>query len=209
MKAILALGVAALCATSAMAAKDDFNRRALGNKWVVPYGNLYITDDRLQGDSDSLGYFNPSSNDLKATVTVYINGTDVEYGAVAIGDIASGNNAFVKIQSQNGDGMFHDGAFYLGNNTFCCRSFALRSPVSSPATLSVSLCGMTAVMKITDASGHTQKYKYTYGLDFGTGGGLGTYGNVSLDNYKSGPATCKDAIDAISVTKSDVRDLSR
>ena len=44
-----------------------------------------------------------------------------------------GKDAFVKIQSQDGDGQFEYAAFYIGNNgegVF----FALKQPASSPAT---------------------------------------------------------------------------
>lgn len=210
MKKMLLLSVAVLFVTSAMAAKDNFNRSSLGSKWAVPSGDgsLFITNDQLQGATLSLGYYKKSSSDTKTTATVYLNGTDLEYGAVAIGDIASGNNAFVKIQSQNADGMFEYGGFYIGNNG-SVDFFALNSTVPSPATLSVSLCGTVATMKIKSSAG-TQKYSYDYGSSytFGTGGGLGTYGNVSLDNYKSGAAKCADAIGATVIKGSNARDLS-
>jgi hypothetical protein len=209
--AALVIGGSALCCTSVMAAKDNFDRSTLGNKWVVPSGDgsLYITNNQLQGASLSLGYDKRSASDTKAAAIVYLNGTDVEYGAVAIGDIASGNNAFVKIQSQNADGMFEYGGFYVGNNG-SVDFFGLNSTVPSPATLSVSLCGTVATMKIKSSAG-TQKYSYDYGsgYSFGTGGGLGTYGNISLDNYKSGTATCtKDAEGATVITHSNAHDLS-
>jgi hypothetical protein len=211
MKRMLVIGVAALCATSAMAAKDNFDRSSLGNKWVVPSGDgsLYITNNQLQGTSLSLGYYKRSGSDTKASAIVYLNGTDTEYGAVAIGDIANGNNAFVKIQSQNADGLFEYGGFYVGDNGGV-DFFQLNSTVPSPATLMVSLCGTVATMKIKSASG-TQKYSYDYGssYSFGTGGGLGTYGNVSLDNYRSGTASCtKDAEGATVIRHSNARDLS-
>jgi hypothetical protein len=215
MKKMLAFGIvvltaaggAALCTTSAMAARDNFNRTLLGNKWVVPSGDgsLYITNNQLQGATLSLGYDKRSASDSTVTATVYLNSTDLEYGAVASGDIASGNNAFVKIQS-NGDGMFEQGAFYTGNNgegDF----FNLNTTVPSPATLTVSFCGTVATMKIKSAAG-TQKYKYDYGVNFGTGGGLGTYGLVSLDNYRSKVGTCTNDADATVINRSNARDLT-
>jgi hypothetical protein len=71
------------------------------------------------------------------------------------------------------------------------------------------LCGTVATMKIKSSAG-TQKYSYDYGssYNFGTGGGLGTYGNISLDNYKSTTATCTDAIGATIIKGSNARDLS-
>jgi hypothetical protein len=211
MKKILGMGVVvlagvALCATSATAAKDNFNRSTLGSKWVATAGSLFITSDQLQGDTGSLGYYKKSSKDSTVTSTMYLNSTDLEYGAVASGDIASGNNAFAKIQSQNGDGLFEYGAFYLGNNSGG-DFFQLTTAVPSPATVTLSFCGTLATMKIKSAAG-TQKYQYDYGTSFGTGGGLGTYGLVSLDNYKSKAGGCADAQGAILVKGSNAKDLS-
>jgi len=199
-------GAVGLCATSAIAAHDFFNRSSLGNNWVVTSGSLFITNNQLQGATGSLGYDTKSSGDSKATALLYLNGTDLEYGAVAVGDIASGNNAFIKLQSQNADGVFEYGAFYTGNNgggSF----FQLNSTAASPAKLAVSFCGTTAVMRIDSPSG-VQRYIYDYGTNFGTGGGLGTYGNVSLDAYKSGAAKCADAIGATVIKGSNAKDVS-
>jgi hypothetical protein len=196
-----------LWATTAMAAHDNFDRASLGKRWVVPFGSLYIANDQLQGDSVSLGYHKKSAGDTTVSATVYTNGTDLEYGAVASGDIASGNNAFVKIQSQDNTGLFSTAAFYTGNNgggSF----FSLNTPVPSPATLTVSFCGTVATMTIRSSAGR-QKYTYDYGTTFGTGGGLGTYGPVSLDDYKSKPGGCADAGDAVVIKASNATDLSK
>jgi hypothetical protein len=187
---VLVAGLASvLCATSALAAHDNFNRASLGNHWVVPDGSLFITSDRLQGATSSLGYDKKSSGDTTVSALVATTGTDLEYGAVASGDIAGGNNAFVKIQAQAGDGTFSHGAFYTGNNSGSGSFFALNSPVPSPARLTVSFCNTVATMTIVSSAG-AQKYKFDYGATFGTGGGLGTYGSVALDNYKSKPGGC-------------------
>jgi hypothetical protein len=190
-----------------MAAHDDFDRASLGNKWVVTAGNLYINNDMLQGDSASLGYYKKSSGDSTVSATLYITSNDLEYGAVASGNIAGGNNAFVKLQAQTGDGMFSNGAFYVGNNgggSF----FVLDKEVPSPAIVTVSFCGSVATLKIKSDAG-TQKYSYDYGTTFGTGGGAGTFGFISIDDYKSKPAkTCKADRDAKVITRSNARDLS-
>jgi hypothetical protein len=204
----LVFGCVGLSATSAFAAHDYFNRASLGKTWVVPSGDgsLFITNNQLQGSSLSLGYDTRSAQDTKASALLYLNGTDLEYGAVAVGDIAGGNNIFVKLQSQNADGVFEYGGFYVGNNSGV-DFFQLDSTVPSPAKLSVSLCGSVAVMRIDSAAG-VQRYSFDYGTTFGTGGGLGTYGNISLDNYKSGAANCADAIGATVIKGSSARDLS-
>jgi hypothetical protein len=111
----------------------------------------------------------------------------------------------VKIQAADGTGKFTNGAFYTGNNG-SGSYFALNAPVPSPAKLSVSICGTIATMKIKSADG-TQKYTYDYGTSVGTGGGLGTYGLISLDNYKSGVARCAaDEMGATQVTGSNAKD---
>jgi len=185
---ILASLAIVVCATSALAARDAFNRRALGPNWVVPTGRLFINFDQLQGATGSLGYDVESSSDTTVAATVYLASTDVEYGAVASGDVAGGNNAFVKIQAQNADGHFSNAGFYTGNNSGGS-FFALKREVPSPATVSVSFCGTVATMKIKSAAGR-QIYSYDYGASFGTGGGLGTYGAVALDKYRSKPGGC-------------------
>ena len=191
---IVTLAVAlSLSAASALAVGSDaFNRPRLGNTWVVLAGSsLSISNHELTGTSLSLGYLKASAKDTAASAVVELGGTDLEYGAVALGNIAGGNNAFVKIQEQNSDGMFEYGAFYTGNNgggDF----FALSSPVPSPAVLDVFFCGTTATMRITSAAG-VQSYTYNYATTFGPGGGLGTYGSIGLDNYVGFPSSCQDA----------------
>jgi len=203
---MLLLITAALCASSAMAASDKFNRSQLGKNWAVTARSLYITNEQLQGKSGALGYDVKSGSDTGATVAVYLNGTGVQYGAVALGDIAGGNNAFVKIQSQDGDGQFEYAAFYVGNNGEG-EFFALEYPASSPATVSAWFCGTYGFLRIKSSAG-SHKYYYNYHASFGPGAGLGTGGAISLDNYKSGAANCSDAKDATEIKGSTARDLS-
>ncbi|MGA8492313.1 MAG: hypothetical protein WB711_17940 [Terriglobales bacterium] len=196
------VAVVSLSATSALAqgASDAFNRANLGTNWVVVAGGLTISNHELVGTtSESLGY-RKNVGTKAASAVVKLGGTDLEYGAVAVGNIASGNNAFVKIQEEDGDGVFEYGAFYTGNNgsgTF----FALSSTVPSPAILDVFNCGTATIMRITSAAG-VQTYSNNYGKTFGTGAGLGTYGSVGLDNFISFPTGCNDLLrDAIPVSQ--------
>jgi hypothetical protein len=187
-------GVATLCATSALAqgGSDAFNRTTLGPKWVVTSGTLAITNHALTGATGSLGYLTTSSHDTAASAVVSLGGTDLEYGAIALGNIAGGSNAFVKIQAQNAAGTFDHAAFYNANNSGS-DFFALSSPVPSPATLDVFFCGTTGILRITSAAG-VQKYTFNYGTTYGAGGGLGTYGSVSIDNYVGFHSACSDAL---------------
>jgi hypothetical protein len=190
-----------LSAPSALAAGSDaFNRPHLGSKWVVTAGSLSISNHELVGASLSLGYLKCSSKDTAASAVVFLGSTDLEYGAVALGNIAGGNNAFVKIQAQDSAGTFDHAGFYTGNNNGG-NFFALSSPVPSPAILDVFFCGTVATLRITSAAG-VQTYTNDYGTTFGPGGGLGTYGSVGLDNYVGFPSGCKDVpVDAIPASK--------
>lgn len=187
VQAVLCL--AAFTALPAMASTgDSFNRPTLGTGWVVISPSLSIAGNQLVGSDLGLGYANAASGSNAASAVVSLSSTALSYGAVAVGQIASGNNAFVKLQSQNGTTSFDHAAFYTGNNgsgTF----FALTSAVPSPATLDVAFCGTTAVMRITSAAG-VQVYSHDYGTTFGKGAGLGTYGNGTLDNFVAYNGTC-------------------
>jgi len=195
--ALAVAGGVSLSATSALASPgDSFNRPALGASWTITAGSLSISNRQLVGTTGSLGLFNGANSNTAASAVVFLGGTDLEYGAVALGNIGAGNNAFVKIQAQNGAGSFDHAAFYTGNNgagTF----FTLASPVPSPAILDAFFCGTTAVMRITSAAG-IQTYSHNYGTTFGAGGGLGTFGSVKLDNFVAfnGNARCTTAASA-------------
>jgi len=190
--AVAAVGLS-LSATPAMAqgGSDAFNRPHINTRWVVTAGSLSISNHQMVGASLSLGYLKASSKDTAASAVVVLGGTDLEYGAIALGNIAGGNNAFVKIQAQNGAGTFDHAGFYTGNNG-SGNFFTLSSPVPSPATVDVFFCGTIATMRITSAAG-VQTYTNDYGTTYGAGGGLGTYGSVALDNYVGFPSGCKDA----------------
>jgi hypothetical protein len=189
--ALAVAGAVSLSASSAMAAGSDaFNRTLLGAGWVVASGSLSISNHGMVGSSESLGALTKSSKDSAASAVMYTGGTDLEYGAVALGNIGGANNAFVKLQAQNGNGEFDHAGFYNGNNSGS-DFFALTSAVPSPATVDVFFCGTTATMRITSAAG-VQTYTDNYGTTYGKGGGLGTYGSIRLDNYVGFKSGCSD-----------------
>ncbi len=196
LAAIVAAGGAALCVTPAMAGGSDaFNRKALGSSWVDTSGTLSISNHELVGTTGALGYYKGSAKDTAASAIVFLGGTDLEYGAIALGNIGGGNNAFVKIQAQNGGGTFDHAAFYNGNNSGS-NFFALSSPVPSPAVLDVFFCGTTATLRITSAAG-VQTYTNNYGTTYGGGGGLGTFGSVGIDNYVGFKSGCTDVVQGV------------
>jgi len=192
--------VVLLFTTSALADSDAFNRPKLGGNWIVTSGSLSIADHGMVGESLSLGYLTALRNNTAASAVVFLNGTDLQYGAVAVGNIAGANNAFVKIQEQDGSGMFEYGGFYTGNNVQGY-FFTLASPVPSPAILDVSFSNTTtATMRITSAAG-VQTYTFDYGTTFGPGAGLGTYGLIRLDNFLGFQSDKPDTAGAIPATR--------
>jgi hypothetical protein len=188
---IIALTVAGGASLSAAYAQpgDNFNRNTLGPGWVSVSGTLSVSADELHGTTSAIGAFTAAPNSSAGSVLVFTGGTDLEYGAVALGNIAGGSNAFVKIQGQNG--TFNNGAFYTGNNTAGAGTtfFTLSSPVPSPALLDVFFCGTVAEMRITSSAG-VQTYSHNYGHRFGDGVGAGTFGTVALDNYIASASAC-------------------
>jgi hypothetical protein len=142
----------------------------------------------MVGNSLSIGYLHGANTAKAASAVVILSSTDLEYGAVAVGNIASGNNAFIKIQADDSSGQFVHGGFYTGNNGGG-NFFTLSSPVPSPAILDVFFCGTVATMRITSAAG-VQTYTNDYGATFGAGAGLGTYGSIHLDNFVGSTGGC-------------------
>ena len=189
--ALVAVAGLTLSATAASAGgSDSFNRKALGPSWVSTSGTLSISNHELVGTSLGIGYYKASAKDTAASAVAILGGTDLEYAAIALGNIGGGNDAFVKIQSQNGGGTFDHAGFYSGNNSGT-DFFTLSSPVPSPAVMDVFFCGTTATLRITSASG-VQVYTNDYGSTFGSGAGLGTYGSIGIDNFIGFKSGCAD-----------------
>jgi hypothetical protein len=208
-----------LCATSAFAATDNFNRTELTHPgpfgsvpWEFEAGKLFIVNNELQGTSGAEGVFIDEEGILaqSATVKVTLHGTGLQFGAITIGlNVDTDAKAFVKIQSQNGTGMFDHVAFYTGING-SGPFMAMTSPMASPATMTVSMIAGLAILTIKSSSG-TQVYTHAYGTWL-TGTGLGTFGSVSLDNFITPttvpPASAAASIQPVWVPGSNAADLT-
>ena len=212
----------ALCATSAFAADtDNFNRTELNTEsspcagwgeWEIEVGKLFIVNKELQGTSGAAGILSCDEAFVaqSATVKVILHGTGPQYGAIIIGNLnVPGDEAFVKIQSQNGTGMFDHVGFYTGING-SGPFIAITSPMVSPATMTVSMVAGVAVLTIKSPSG-TQVYTHNYG-DLRIGTGLGTFGSVSLDNFTTPttlpPPSGAASVQPVWVTGSNAMDLT-
>ncbi len=170
---------------------DNFGRAdasTLGPNWTVISGGGQITGNRAAGLSNAslLTYSGLSSN--TASVDIFNVGTGLQYLALVTAFQDVNNNYFVKLQNQAGDGLFHDYAFYYGNNGSGGGGyFNLSSPFSS-ARIIVTVSGLTANLDIdTDFDGTPdQSYSYNYATATGgTGVGLGFYGAAQADNFST------------------------
>jgi hypothetical protein len=174
--------IAALASGAALADhRDNFNRSSLGDGWYAVSGNSWDDGKRFESDSSGTAIFRKAGKDTAGQIDVYSNGANVVYGAVLLGDIRSGNNAFVKVQSQNGYGTFDTAAFYTGDNGggyfFSIEGFDNVTTVR----LSAWMHGTVATMFLESETGKSAVYQYDYGMNFGPGVGLGTYGGATLD----------------------------
>jgi hypothetical protein len=187
--------ISVFCAIPTFAATDDFNRQDLGDTWTTDQGQLYIHGKKLHGSTLSVGTFNKAKHDTSATVDVAVYGKGIAYGAITIGDAATGRNVFMKIQTQNGEGTFDTAGFYTGNNGGGY-FFAVDLPPTNKVRMTGSMSGTVATMTFTDTEGNVlASYSYDYGMAPKKAGiGLGTWGNVGLDTLSTTMAA--DAVPA-------------
>jgi len=211
---IVALAVtgASLSVIPAFAGSDAFNRPKIGKQWVAVSGSIGISNREFVGSTLSLSYQKTSASNTAATAVIRLGSSDVEYGAIALGNIAGGNNAFIKLQSQNGSGTTFDTAGFCTGNNNDVDFFLLPTPVPSPAVVDAFFCGTTATMRITSAAG-IQAYTFNYGTAYPSGAGLGTYGLVGLDNFIGFASACTDvvegAVDAATMPKATDLSLAK
>ena len=193
LKRLLVMSACGLALAQAQATVlDNFNRPdgALGGNWTIQNGNMVIINNQAAGDpaagwSFNLATYNGVSSDT-VFADVYCVGTTLDYAALILGYASPDENAFIKVQGQDGGGMFDHAAFYYGNNgggSF----FTLSQPFSS-AHMIASLVGDAATLTLdTDFDGvPEQTYTWNYGGNaFGTGIGMAGFlgGSARLDNY--------------------------
>jgi hypothetical protein len=185
---MLPLAVAAIANAGTLL--DDFNRSdaaTLGPNWTQQAGSDQIVSGQATRITDaSLATFNGASS-TSAFVSVYDNGTDVQYIALVLGLNDAANNFFIKVQN-NGDGSAFDAyGLYYGNNG--SGQFAPLSQSFTAALIWATLSGTSVTLSIdpTFTGVAQQTYTYDYGVSTGgTGIGLGFYGAAAADNFGMG-----------------------
>jgi hypothetical protein len=212
--------LAVSCAAPALAGTDNFNRASLNvyQTWFVEAGKMFITNGEMQGTSGAQAFFMDADAVVapSATAKIILHGTGLQYGAITIGlnQLGAGPedlNAFVKLQSQGGTGLFDHLGFYTGNNG-SGPFVALTAPMASPVTMTVSFFASLALVTLKNAS-TTQVYTYDYGRFPMTGSGTGTFGTVGIDNFTSptplAPAVVmQSALQALRIVGSDAADAT-
>jgi hypothetical protein len=178
-------------------ASDDFNRTALGADWNVQTGNIDIYNNMGRGVTNMSMMTHASGADNYDTSTltsVFDSPGGLVYVAMVAGYADVGTNVFVKVQDNTSDGEYDRVFFYMGNNggSWSGNSgyyFDLATPTKSGTmTLSFSGGGDTAELEIeNDASGALERFRCSglsaHASSFGTGVGVGTYGNCYFDDW--------------------------
>ena len=172
-KMMLAAALASACGSAHAPITDDFNRpngAGLGPNYTNHGSMPSIAGNKAITTYTALSTYNNSSS-TTASVDVALRGYDAgSYVALALGYL-SGDNYFIKVQDNDGDGWFDSYGFYTGNNEFLNGLQQLGSFDSG--TMSVSYIGTVATLLVTSAGG-TESYSYDYGfapgsLDVGLG----------------------------------------
>jgi hypothetical protein len=185
-QSILSVVIACAFSSAAMAAGDNFNRDSLGTDWTVQSGSFTLDGATVGGSPTSLMTFTPGAGSSSASLDVAFSGTETQYGAIVLGFASTSQNAFIKVQTQNGHGTLSDAAFYYGNNG-SGDFFSLPSSFSAFASahIAASLVGSVAHLTIS-AGGVSQEFTHDYGSAvFGSGVGVGIYGAARLDNFNA------------------------
>jgi hypothetical protein len=184
------LFTAAIASANAGTILDDFNRAnaaTLGPNWTQQAGTDQILNDQATAITNiSLATFNGASS-TSAFVDAYDNGTGLQYIALVLDFTDVADNFFIKVQNQTGDSLFHDYAFYYGNNQSGLYA-SLSQPFSS-ALIWATFSGTSATLYIdpTFTGVAQQTYTYTFASNpGGTGIGLGFFGAASADNFGEG-----------------------
>jgi len=164
---------------------DDFNDGSTDG-WTVQNGSIFEMGGLMSGDNSSLALMDGMSGTQIGVDAVM--GNNVNYVALVLNYTSLSDNLFIKIQDNNGNGLFDRIFFYHGNNgsdgLIGADFFDFSFEVSS-SYFEVTLNGDGTVIAYVEATGDFFGGTLTnaYG---GTGIGLGFFGsgaNGGADNF--------------------------
>ena len=197
--AAIGLALSALISAAQARDSDDFNRPdgSLGSDYTAQGGGEIVI--RNGAATSGQNQYSPNfvtlngSAGTSASVDVSANRAgNYGYVALSLGYRAGFdlNSYFVKVQDNNGDGIFDAYGFgrgnaYSGSDTL----FAALGTNFATGTMTVSYIGTVAMLAIASAAG-TQTYTFDYGglAPVGREVGLGLTGNGIADNLRVGAA---------------------
>lgn len=195
MKRMLVLSgtlVASMAASSSFF--DNFDRANapdLGVNWTNMTGTIGINGNMAQAPITDTnvalvnGYSDLAANTAISFDLFHESGT-VSYAAAVLGYTSQASSIFVKVQDNESNGTFNRAFFYVGDNG-AGGGFGYDdlNPFTS-ARVYVWFTGTVASLGI-DTNFDTvldQTYSRDYGTSaWGTGAGLGAYGDALIDNY--------------------------
>lgn len=191
-------GAANLVQTQDCVVRDDFNRADstnMGANWTETDGDFSILGNRTVGTNSSAMSYTGAAPGDKACVEVYAANSGTQYGGVYLKWTSSGDNLFVKVQDNNGNGDFEriffvrDGGFVF--NQACAGGFVISSPFTS-ARLSVYLDGTTLKADIDTNFDNISDQSYSCAGAPARSGirvALGIFGGTALDNFGIPPGS--------------------
>jgi hypothetical protein len=195
-------------ASGVMAQSDSFNRpdgTNMGPDWAEQVGDFRIEGNHgrsLAGSGNQwMGHTSANMNYANATMQVDVFATDPALSYVALMSgvpavVAGTSNLYIKVQ---GSGTFSTIGFYGGFNNGAAWAptsfFNLDTPFTSARmTVTIEDAGNTVRVDFdTDFNGttdqtYTRSGVLTISSGFGTGFGIGTFGNADFDNWVVRPS---------------------
>jgi len=122
-KTVFSLLIVSAFSTSAYGVSDNFNRPILGSDWMIQAGNFTVNGTTIGGSDEALMTFAPGNHARSVSLDISFDGSGVEYGAIVLGYAGIDENAFIKIQSQNGYGTLersYSQMWCIENQAACC-----------------------------------------------------------------------------------------
>lgn len=161
---------------------DDFNDGVVSG-WTTQAGSISESGGVMSGSNSSLATLDGATSSTVGVDAIASTGTS--YTALVMNYSSVNDNLFVKIQDNNGNGLFDRVFFYHGNNGGSALTgtyyFDLSNEVSS-TYFELTDNGDGTVSAMVGATGDT--FSGTLSNSYsGTGIGLGFYGNAQADNF--------------------------